>query len=232
MASTTGDFSTLILRDIAANRPTFGIPGRLFFNLTVKRWQRDTGSAWEDCEEDGALGGSTGGVDNAVLRSDGIGGATVQASLMKVDDNGSVNIPAGQTYKIDGVDHTHAPLVFTLNYTIGNRNDVVATGVYGLLIADFPCTIQAVRLLPDQPGDIVIDIWKTSFALFAPGTHPVAGDSICASARPTLSNASKFEDTTLPGWMVSVAAHDVFCFNVVSAATLKQVLVGLQVVRA
>lgn len=56
----------------------------------------------------GGIGGSTGGVDNAVLRADGIGEATVQNSLATVDDSGGINIPTGQTYNINGSPHTHA----------------------------------------------------------------------------------------------------------------------------
>lgn len=36
------------------------------------------------------VGGSTGSVDNAVLRADGTGGATLQASLVSVDDAGQI----------------------------------------------------------------------------------------------------------------------------------------------
>ena len=40
---------------------------------------------------DGALVGSTGAADNRLLRSDGTGGATVQASAITVDDSGNVS---------------------------------------------------------------------------------------------------------------------------------------------
>jgi len=46
--------------------------------------------------------------DNAVVRWDGDDGRKLQNSLATVDDAGSVNIPAGQTYKIGGDPHTHA----------------------------------------------------------------------------------------------------------------------------
>lgn len=38
--------------------------------------------------------GSTGGTDNAILRADGAGGLTFQASVLTIDDNGMVNIPS------------------------------------------------------------------------------------------------------------------------------------------
>lgn len=50
------NFEDLILRDIAASRPAAGIPGRLFFDTTNSKFQRDTGAAWEDCEGAGGSG--------------------------------------------------------------------------------------------------------------------------------------------------------------------------------
>lgn len=56
----------------------------------------------------GTIGGTTGSTDNAVLRADGTGGATVQSSAATIDDSGTVNIPTGQTYNINSAPHTHA----------------------------------------------------------------------------------------------------------------------------
>ena len=50
----------------------------------------------------GTVGGDVGATDNAVPRADGTGGITLQSSLVTIDDSGSVNIPAAQTYKING----------------------------------------------------------------------------------------------------------------------------------
>lgn len=41
----------------------------------------------------GAIGGSTGSTDNALLRADGTGGATAQSSPITVDDNGALTLP-------------------------------------------------------------------------------------------------------------------------------------------
>lgn len=56
----------------------------------------------------GTIGGTTGSTDNAVLRADGTGGATIQSSAATIDDSGTVNIPTGQTYNINNAPHTHA----------------------------------------------------------------------------------------------------------------------------
>lgn len=41
----------------------------------------------------GGIGGSTGATDNAVLRADGMGGSTAQASAVLFDDNGGMIVP-------------------------------------------------------------------------------------------------------------------------------------------
>lgn len=51
----------------------------------------------------GDASGPVSSTDNAISRFDGTGGKTFQNSLATIDDSGSVNIPTGQTYKINNV---------------------------------------------------------------------------------------------------------------------------------
>jgi len=46
----TTSFSDLILRGATGTRPTAGKPGRLFFDTTLNKMQRDNGSSWDDVE--------------------------------------------------------------------------------------------------------------------------------------------------------------------------------------
>lgn len=62
-----------------------------------------------------AAGAGTGDVigpatsaDNTIARFDGVDSKTIQASLATIDDTGTINIPTGQTYNINGSAHTHA----------------------------------------------------------------------------------------------------------------------------
>ena len=104
-----------------------------------------------------------------------------------------------------------------LGYAIDGGGAVIATGVAGSGVqAPFACTIDSVTLLADVSGSIVIDIWKDTYANYP----PTVADSICASAKPTLSSAIKSEDTTLTGWTKTVAAGDVLYFNVDSCSTI------------
>lgn len=107
-----------------------------------------------------------------------------------------------------------------LGYAIDGGGAVIATGVAGTGVqAPFACTIDSVTLLADVSGSIVIDIWKDTYANYP----PTVADSICASAKPTLSSAIKSEDTTLTGWTKTIAAGDVLYFNVDSCSTITKV---------
>jgi hypothetical protein len=90
-------------------------------------------------------------------------------------------------------------------------------------------TITKVRLLSSDAavtsGSIVVDVWKDTYANYP----PTVADTITASAKPTITTATKSEDSTLTGWTTSVAAGDVFGFNVDSVTSLKRVTLELTV---
>jgi len=50
----------------------------------------------------GDVNGPSSATDNSIVRYDSTTGKLVQTSLVTIDDNGSVNIPTGQSYKING----------------------------------------------------------------------------------------------------------------------------------
>lgn len=82
----------------------------------------------------------------------------------------------------------------------------------------FAFTITKVTLLADAAGSIVIDIWKDTYGNYP----PTAADKITASAPPTLSSASKGQDSTLTGWTKAVAAGSTLRFNVTSCTGIKR----------
>jgi hypothetical protein len=53
------------------------------------------------------IGLASGATDNQIVRADGTAGK-IQKSLATIDDAGSINIPTGETYDINGTAHTHA----------------------------------------------------------------------------------------------------------------------------
>jgi hypothetical protein len=110
---------------------------------------------------------------------------------------------------------------------IDGSGSAIATGVKADIEMPFAGSFTAVRLFADQSGSIVIDLWRDAYANFP----PVVGDSITASAKPTLSAATKSEDTTLTGWSVNFSAGDIIRVNVDSASTVTRVTMALRYTR-
>lgn len=86
-------------------------------------------------------------------------------------------------------------------------------------------TITKVTTLADVSGSAVVDVWKDTYANYP----PTVADTITASAKPTLSTATKAEDSTLTGWTTSITAGDVFGFNVDSCSTITRLVVEIEV---
>lgn len=122
--------------------------------------------------------------------------------------------------------------VFGVQFVIDGGGNLIATGLKGYLQFDFACVISGVTLLADQTGSIVVDIWKTAYSTFNPGTHPVVGDTITGASVPTISADVKYQDTTLTGWTTIINAGDVIAYNVNSVATIERVTVDLKVTRS
>lgn len=118
-------------------------------------------------------------------------------------------------------------------FVISGGGSAIATGLQGWMPVSFPCTINSVTLLADQSETAVkIDIWKCTFAQYAPGTHPVVGDSITASAVPGITSGAKFTDSTLTGWTKTISAGDILAFNCkVAASAAKTITVSLSVTK-
>lgn len=83
--------------------------------------------------------------DNAIVRFDGITGKLGQNSLATVSDTGSVNIPTGETYNINGV-----PLAFSGWGLSGNGGTTYST--------DFIGTTDAVKLAIKTGGTVAMTI--------------------------------------------------------------------------
>jgi hypothetical protein len=94
---------------------------------------------------------------------------------------------------------------------------VVPTGVYPAHIQwRTAATITAWRLLADQVGNIVVDVWSDTYANYP----PTVADTITGSEKPTLTAQLTNQDGSLTTWTTAVAAGDIWRFNVSSASTL------------
>lgn len=115
-------------------------------------------------------------------------------------------------------------LIKTITAIIDGGGSAITAGIKGDLEIPFNCTIQQVTMLADQAGSIVIDIWKNSYANFP----PVDADSITASAPPTISGATKSQDSTLTGWNTTIVSGNILRFNIDSCTAITRVCISIQ----
>lgn len=134
------------------------------------------------------------------------------------------NVATTGTFTKNGNDVT----VGTVTFIIDGGGATITTGVKGYLTIPFACTINEWTLLADQSGSIVVDIWKDTYANFP----PTVADTITASAKPTITTATKGQSSTLTGWTTTIAAGDILAFNVDSITTCQRVTLSLKVTRS
>jgi hypothetical protein len=140
--------------------------------------------------------------------------------------NGSLwTTTSGLYARLNGVTHKVGGEVRAITCVIDGGSSAPSVGQQAIVHIPYDCTITAWRILADTSGSAVVDVWKDSYANYP----PTVGDTIAASAKPTLSSVVKNEDTTLTGWTTSVSAGDILVFNVDSASTLTKIYLTLTV---
>lgn len=134
---------------------------------------------------------------------------------------------AGQILMAGSAQVAWADHVHILNHVIDGAGVAITTGIKGDIILPWAGYIEEVTLLADQSGSIVLDFWKDTYANFP----PVVGDTITASAKPTISAATKTTNSTLTGWTRTFAAGDILRINVDSVSTITRLTVGIKIRR-
>lgn len=87
-------------------------------------------------------------------------------------------------------------------------------------------TIQGVKVVTSGgAGSCVLDVWKIPFTSFPPSS----GNSITASAKPTISAGTTYSDFTLTGWNRTINAGDVLAFVINSASVFTQIEIVLEI---
>lgn len=118
-----------------------------------------------------------------------------------------------------------ASRTISMGIVIDGGGSAITTGIKGDLAVPITCAIQSVTMLADQSGSIVVDIWKDTYANYP----PTVADTITASAKPTITTATKSQDATLTGWTTAVTAGDTIRFNVDSVTTITRLTLSLKV---
>lgn len=99
----------------------------------------------------------------------------------------------------------------------------ITTGVKGYIEIPFDLTFLSWKIMSDQVGSAVIDLWLAPFASFP----PLVGNSITGSAPPTLTAAASASSSTLTGWTTVAAKTNILAFNVNSIAASRQLTISL-----
>lgn len=163
--------------------------------------------------------------------STGPTGATGFGATGNTGPGGGPSGPTGNTGPGGATGPTGPSQTLGIHFIIDGQGSAITTGIKVWVEVPFACTITEATTLADQTGSIVIDVLKTSFSSYAPGTHPVIGDKITASAPPTISSAAKAQDSTLSGWTTTLAAGDILAADVTSCATIQRATLSLRVTR-
>ena len=119
---------------------------------------------------------------------------------------------------------------YCIEFCIDGGGAAITTGVKPGLEVPAAGTITAARIMSNDAtsGSIVIDLWVEPYA----DAPPTDADSITSSAPPTVSTATKSEDTTLTGWTKTLAKGDWIVPNVDSCTSIKSATLSLTVARS
>ena len=116
---------------------------------------------------------------------------------------------------------------FGLNIILGNKTEVISTGVKLYVQMPFDGTIDQVDLFSSVSGSIVIDLWKDTIANFP----PTVADSICGADKPSLSSATSASKTSFSGWTLNFSAGDILVVKVDSVSSCTLVTLSISGVR-
>ena len=210
-------FYGLLAAGLATGRPVAGVAGRFYFSTDTLVLERDNGTAWVEMARGETVARLAQLSEKAHSSLTGIGASDHHIKTIDASELTSGELPTARL----AANIKNASLIFIID----GGGSAITTGEKGHLEIPFACTITQVTMLADVSGSIVVDIWKTTYALFPPAD----ADSITASAPPTISAAQKSQDSTLTGWTTAVAAGDILAFNVDSAATITRVTISLKV---
>jgi hypothetical protein len=222
---------TVLTRGLASARPAAATagPGAIYYSTDSKVTEQSDGvSTWN------AYSPVLGNVDNTSDANKPVSTAQATAdSAVASAAASALSSHESDTTSIHGITNTAllvvGPIVDAIEFVIDGGGSAITTGIKGDLEVTFACTITRATLLGGGVvnGSIVVDIWKDTYANYP----PAVGDSITASAKPTITTALKAQDSTLTGWTTSIAAGDTLRFNVDSVTTFTAVTVSLKVNR-
>jgi hypothetical protein len=130
--------------------------------------------------------------------------------------------PAGGSDSFIVAMATTADLTRTINYVVDASPNTVGVGVKGQVTIDVTGTIESWTLVSDIPGNLVVDVQKTTYQ-----NYP-SFSSITGTEKPTLTNQAKNKDDGLSTWNTILNAGDILRFEVESCDLIKQFMIAMK----
>lgn len=160
----------------------------------------------------GDVVGPSSATDRAISLFDGTGGKTLQESLATIDTAGSINIPSGQTYDIDGSAHTHSGMVYGPSSSTDNQivryDGTSGTIQASSIILNDSADLTSFRGLLLDPGTIADDAYQGLVKAGTAGEALTQWDVVYLKSDGKYWKAQADSDTTCPAHGIAVAAAD------------------------
>jgi hypothetical protein len=123
---------------------------------------------------------------------------------------------------------------FNIEVTFNGQGSTLATGSFVDVPVDFNFAIKGVEVFGGPTGWAQFDIYMCNQTAYDYAvTHPVVGDTITASDKPTLNNTYRYIDTTLTGWTTGVTGGSLLRFIVPTGTTgIQNAAVALKCTRS
>ncbi len=109
--------------------------------------------------------------------------------------------------------------------TVDGGGSVFTTGTKGYIRVPYSGTISKWTLMADTIGNVTVNIYKDTIGNYP----PVVSDTITATTPPSLTATYVRETTSLPSWVTTVTAGDIFAFNVDTVTTMTRVTLVVDV---
>ena len=121
------------------------------------------------------------------------------------------------------------PKLTAIEVVLGNGVAEISTGVADYINFHKAMRLQGWRMLPDQSGSLVVDLWVDTYANYP----PTDADTITNANEPTITADTKAEDTDITGDFsdIDIAAGEIMGINIDSVTDVQQctfILTGYQ----
>ena len=175
-------------------------------------------------------------------------GVTIDGCLIKdglVADSNLLGGLSGAEY-LDRSNHTGSQAVSTIyDFTSGVANQIptvydkgqislflqssepITNGEKSWQRVPFDCDIKSWEVTSNISGDIVVDVWKDTYANYP----PTSADSIVSGIFPSLTSGTKNSGSDLSNWTTALDEGDYVKFNIGSSRILTETLVNLNIER-